>query len=122
VEKPAEGDVFVFGSNLMGIHGAGAAKAAKTLYGAISGIGSGIQGRSYAIPTKTSPYTNRCLDEIQISVSEFIRYAKEHPSDTFFVTRVGCGLAGYADAVMATMFIGSPYNCKFSEVWKPWLR
>jgi hypothetical protein len=112
-------EVFVFGSNLQGIHGAGAAKYAVQHFGAILRQGIGRQGNSYAIPTKWSPYSTLPLDRIQPYVNDFLTYASEHPDDVFMVTRIGCGLAGYKDADMAPMFQHAPPNCILPREWRP---
>jgi hypothetical protein len=110
--------VFVFGSNLQGIHGRGAAKDARVFYGAKIGIGAGRYGGSYAIPTKRTPYESLPLSEIRLYVSDFLAYAASQPEMTFFVTRVGCGLAGYKDEDIAPMFAGAPENCTLPDEWK----
>ena len=85
--------IFVFGSNKAGRHGKGAAKTALG-WGAKFGQASGIQGRTYGIPTKNASITKTLkLEEIQRYVTEFINYAKQHPDKTFLVTEIGCGLA-----------------------------
>ena len=94
-----ENEIFVFGSNLQGWHGGGAAAAAHMWFGAIWGCGVGIQGQSYAIPTMHGG-----VKEIKPFVDEFILYAKEHPELTFLVTRIGCGIAGFRDEQMAPLF------------------
>ena len=109
--------IFVFGSNLQGIHGAGAALHAKHNYGAVQGVGVGRMGNAYAIPTKSTPWKQLPLETIFSYVSVFIDYAKTHPELEFQVTRVGCGLAGYTDSQIAPMFKGSPVNCHLSEEW-----
>jgi hypothetical protein len=114
-------EIFVFGSNLRGVHGAGAAKHALQHHGAVWGNGIGIQGNSYAIPTKSMQITTLPLNQIQVFVNEFIDYAKAHPELIFKVTRIGCGLAGYKDEDIAPMFFDAPDNCHFDTVWKPWL-
>lgn len=128
--RPSEGQIFVFGSNLAGRHGAGAAKAALDHYGAIFGQGSGRQGQSYAIPTKDgrpgTPSLSEAaatlpLDQVKAGVDAFIQHAKMNSAASFFVTRVGCGLAGYKDAEIAPLFVGAPINCSFPDEWKPWL-
>lgn len=96
--------IFVFGSNLAGRHGRGAAATAKKLYGAVYGCGIGLRGRSYAIPTKGWELETLPLTEIAIYVQDFIRYAWNHPSQKFYVTRIGCGLAGYKDTQIAPLF------------------
>ena len=97
-------DIFVFGSNLAGIHGAGAAKFALDNHGAVYGQGIGLQGRSYAIPTKDHNIITLPLNIIQEHVDEFIKFARQHPNLTFNVTRIGCGLAGYKPSQIAPMF------------------
>ncbi len=110
--------IFVFGSNLAGRHGRGAAKTAKDKYGAEYGVGEGRTGDSYAIPTKDWRLRTRSLEEIQISVYRFLEYAKEHPELQFYVTRIGCGLAGYHDDEIAPFFEGAPDNCRLPERWR----
>jgi hypothetical protein len=101
-------DIFVFGSNLMGIHGAGAAKFAMENHGAVMGKGIGHHGQSYAIPTKESPYRTLPLIEINHYVAQFMSFARffdmPKPSFTFIVTPIGCGLAGYTPEDIAPMF------------------
>ena len=102
----AESDtlVFVFGSNQRGIHGAGAAKAALR-WGAQRGVGRGLQGRTYALPTKAGPYTNLTLDQIQYEVEQFIATVHDHPDLEFLVTPVGTGLAGHKAQDIAPFFV-----------------
>ena len=114
-------DVFVFGSNLAGVHGAGAAKEAQRNWGAIYGLGIGRMGSSYAIPTKDKEIRTLPLSVISIYVEDFIRYATHRPDENFFVTRVGCVLAGYRDEEIAPLFASAPENCSFAEEWKPFL-
>ncbi len=92
-------EVFVFGSNLQGWHGGGAARIAHKLFGAIMGQGIGLQGQSYAIPTMQG-----CVETIKPYVDEFIVFAKAHPELTFYVTRIGCGIAGFTDEQIAPLF------------------
>lgn len=111
--------IFVFGSNLSGIHGAGAARFALQHRGAIMRQAKGMQGRSYAIPTKDAQIRNTLpLDEIHGYVQEFLRYAQLRPELQFQVTRIGCGLAGLADEDVAPMFNDAPDNCWFDDMWK----
>ena len=112
--------IFVFGSNRLGIHGKGAALEAKLKWGAIQGIGEGIQGHSYAIPTKETPYKTLSLKEIDEYVNTFLVYAYLHPNDIFVLTPIGTGLAGYTHDQIAPMFKNAPYNVIFPEVWKPY--
>ena len=95
--KPDE--VFVFGSNLGGFHGGGAARTAYNKFGAIWGQGVGMQGQSYAIPTMQGG-----VETIAPYVDEFIEYAKNHPEKRFLVTEIGCGIAGFAPEEMAPLF------------------
>jgi len=97
-------EIFVFGSNLAGRHGAGAAKFALENHGAVYGVGVGIQGHSYAIPTKDYHIETLPLSSIRIFVNHFIDYAKRHQDLTFNVTAIGCGLAGYTPSDIAPMF------------------
>ena len=85
-------EIFVFGSNLAGMHGGGAAWVAYRKFGAIMGQGVGLQGRSYGIPTMQGG-----VETIKPYVDEFIAFAKEHKDMTFLVTRIGCGMAGFDD-------------------------
>lgn len=95
--KPNE--VFVFGSNLAGAHGGGAARAALNHFGAIWGQGVGRQGQSYAIPTMQGG-----VETIKPFVDQFIEYARENGQDRFLVTRIGCGIAGFTDEEIAPLF------------------
>lgn len=108
---------FVFGSNTLGINGKGAALTAKILFGAIDGVGKGLSGGAYAIPTKHNPYTKMKLDDIQCNVNEFICFSTRHAEITFLVTRVACGLAGWYDYDIAPMFKSAPSNCILPAVW-----
>lgn len=109
--------IFVFGSNLAGRHGKGAALTAVKEYGAVYGRSVGRQGNSYAIPTKDKNLKTLPLDEIAKYVSNFILYAKEHADETFLVTRIGCGLAGYKDKDIAPLFRDAPSNCNLPMGW-----
>ena len=96
------GEIFVFGSNLQGMHGGGAARIAYQKFGAIMGQGVGLQGQSYGIPTMQGG-----VETIRPYVDEFIAFAKGHPELTFLVTRIGCGIAGFTDDEIAPLFIGA---------------
>lgn len=113
--------IFVFGSNLAGIHGAGAARVAVDKYGAVYGNGIGRQGESYGIPTKDEFIETLDLPEIRHFIEGFIQYATQHPELEFQVTQVGCGLAGLVAEDIAPMFKDAPLNCLFDEKWKPFL-
>lgn len=110
--------IFVFGSNRKGIHGAGAAKTAVFKYGAKPGQGEGLQGNSYAIPTKSTPWITLPLEEIRPGVDSFKEFARANPEMQFQVTRIGCGLAGYQDADIAPMFNDASDNCILPEGWR----
>ena len=97
-------EIFVFGSNLSGRHGAGAAKYARLHHEAIMGQGIGLQGSSYALPTKGVKISFMPLADIGRHVAAFISFAKIRPDLTFRVTRVGCGLAGFKDTEIAPLF------------------
>lgn len=97
------GEVFVFGSNIRGIHGLGAAKDAVK-FGAKSGHYMGICGSTYAIPTKDRNLETFSIEDIRIFVEEFVRYVKLHPEKIFLVTPIGCGLAGLEARQIAPMF------------------
>lgn len=94
-----ENEIFVFGSNLQGMHGGGAARLAYEKFGAIWGQGVGLQGQSYGIPTMHGG-----VDAIKPYVDEFIGFSKSHPELTFLVTRIGCGIAGFRDEEIAPLF------------------
>lgn len=106
-------DVFVFGSNLASRHGKGAAKIAREQYGAKYGVGVGISGQSYAIPTKDEKLNILSLSEINKRVVEFILFTRANPNLEFQVTRIGCGLAGFRDEQIAPMF----YLCNFDNTY-----
>jgi hypothetical protein len=93
------GEIFVFGSNLAGAHGGGAAHIACQRFGAIWGQGVGLQGQSYAIPTMQGG-----VETIKPYVDEFILFAEQHPEYKFLVTRIGCGIAGFRDEEIAPLF------------------
>jgi hypothetical protein len=112
------GLVFVFGSNLAGRHGAGAALTARFRYGAVLGVGEGRTGDSYAIPTKDHGLRTLPLEQIRAAVAVFVQYATAHPALRFRVTRVGCGLAGYVDEQIAPMFAAAPDNCDLPAGWR----
>lgn len=95
----APDEVFVFGSNLAGQHAGGAARVAYNKFGAIYGQGVGLQGQSYAIPTMQGG-----VETIAPYVDEFIKFAEQNPNKFFYVTRIGCGIAGFKDEEIAPLF------------------
>jgi hypothetical protein len=111
--KPLQ--IFVFGSNISGIHGAGAAKQAMT-WGAIFRKGEGIQGRTYAIPTKGIAAMNTLsIEEIKPYVDTFRHYAQMNMEYEFLVTEIGCGLAGLTPEQVAPLFNNMPLNVKLPK-------
>ena len=92
-------EVFVFGSNLAGMHAGGAARIALEVFGAVWGQGVGLHGQSYAIPTMQGG-----VETIRPYVDDFIAFARQHPELFFYVTRIGCGIAGFRDREIAPLF------------------
>lgn len=113
--------ILVFGSNLAARHGGGAAKLAEDKYGASRSIAEGRSGRSYAVPTKDFEIETLPLRKVRGYVSNLLKYILENPDEVFFMTRIGCVLAGYKDKDIAPMFIGAPTNIDFPEEWKEFL-
>ena len=105
-------EIFVFGSNLAGRHGKGAALEAVKYYGAKHGVGIGLVGNSYAIPTKRTPYETLPLSEIQSYVEDFLEFAasSKYARRSFKLTAIGCGLAGYTPIQIAPMFCNASSN------------
>lgn len=112
-------NVFVFGSNLAGRHGKGAALYALQYYGAIYGQGIGRQGNSYAVPTKDYVLKVLTLDAIGRHLADFINYAKENSDDTFMLTPIGTGLAGYSREQIYSLLkqLDVPSNVLFTKEW-----
>ncbi|MDD3789362.1 MAG: hypothetical protein PHO94_11805 [Petrimonas sp.] len=106
-----ENEIFVFGSNLEGAHGGGAAKTAYRKFGAVWGQGTGLQGQSYGIPTMHGG-----VEAIKPYVDEFIAFAGKNPSLKFLVTRVGCGIAGFQEEEIAPLFADAT---TLENVWLP---
>ena len=99
ISSLAANEIFVFGSNIAGFHGGGAARVAYRYFGAEWGAGVGLHGTSYAIPTMQGG-----VETIKPYVEEFIRFAKANAHLTFLVTRIGCGIAGFSDKQIAPLF------------------
>lgn len=99
ISELKDNEIFVFGSNIAGAHGSGAARLANERFGAVWGNGVGLQGQSYAIPTMQGG-----VETIRPYVDDFIQFAKEHKQFTFLVTRIGCGIAGFRDEDIALLF------------------
>lgn len=111
----------VFGSNLSGIHGAGAARTAHEKWGAECGVGEGLTGRAYALPTKEKDVaTTRSADDILLSIAKFVNVALTNPDKLFIVTPVGCGLAGLREENVMSLIreAGGPSrNMLFTASW-----
>lgn len=105
IAQLGEDEVFVFGSNLEGMHGGGAARTAYQRFGAVWGEGVGHHGQSYAIPTMHGG-----VEQIRPYVDEFVEYARENTHLRFLVTRIGCGIAGFRDEQIAPLF-SEALNC-----------
>lgn len=100
IETLKDNEIFVFGSNLAGMHGGGAAALAYRCWGAVWGQGVGMQGQCYAIPTMHGG-----VDKIKPYVDDFIEYARNHSEYDFLVTEIGCGIAGFVPADIAPLFV-----------------
>lgn len=109
---------FVFGSNLAGIHGAGSANHAWQSHGAVWGCGIGLQGNSYAIPTKDEFINVMEIERIQIHVNNFLSFADRRPDLNFNIVAIGCGLAGFTPEQIAPMFRDAPDNCNLPKEFK----
>lgn len=125
---PKHGEVWVFGSNLAGRHGKGAAKVAYQRFGAKYGTGQGymrthIHGQHcYAVPTKDAHLKTLPLGDIVKGVAALRTFAIDNPTLQFWMTRIGCELAAYQNEQIATLFLDFPPNMNFAEEWKPWLQ
>lgn len=107
--------IFVFGSNLAGRHGAGAARYAALHCGAVYGEGEGLHGQSYALPTMDAQIRPLPLDAIARHVATFLAFASTHPELSFLVTAIGCGLGGKNASDIAPLFAGATENVFLSE-------
>jgi len=112
-----DNEVFVFGSNLKGIHGAGAARLAYEKFNAVWGVEFGSTGRCFAIPTKGYKIETLPLKKIEPYISIFLEYAKKSPDKIFLVTQIGCGLAGYKPKDIAPLFKGYSENVILPQVF-----
>lgn len=104
-------EIFVFGSNLAGMHGGGAARMACRCFGAVWGQGVGLQGQSYAIPTMQGG-----VETIRPYVDEFIDFARRHSHLKFLVTEIGCGIAGFTPEEIAPLFAAA---VSVENIWLP---
>jgi len=118
IRKLNENEVFVFGSNLAGFHGAGAAKTALVKFGAHYGKGEGLQGQSYAFPTLGFSLNKLKQNRLEISVDNLYKCCRDNPNKNFLLTKVGCGLAGFTEDYMKSLFIQPrPVNLIFPQGW-----
>ncbi|MDN5490855.1 MAG: hypothetical protein L0G57_10955 [Acinetobacter sp.] len=116
-----EDTVFVFGSNMAGTHQGGAAKTAHLHFGATKGVGRGWAGQSFAIPTMNEHLQQMPLSQIQHYIDDFKIYTKNHPKMKYFITSVGCGVAGYKVEEIAPMFKGISRNVIFPASFRPFV-
>lgn len=121
IKSLPEDTVFVFGSNLAGTHAGGAAKTALLHFGAIKGVGRGWSGQSYAIPTMNEHLQQMPLSQIQHYIEDFKIYTKNHPKIKYFITSLGCGVAGYKVEEIAPMFKGISKNVIFPASFRPFV-
>jgi hypothetical protein len=112
-----QGKIFVFGSNLAGRHGKGAALHAATHHGAQRGVGRGRTGNAYAIPTKDEHLRVLDREMIKGEVDLFLEYARANPQEIFYLTPVGTGLSGYSQYTMRQLFKGTPANVEWAPSW-----
>lgn len=117
----AKKTIFVFGSNLAGRHGKGAALDALKYHGAKYGQGEGLQGESYGLPTKDHQLKVLSLTEIKKNAETFAKFAADDVNRYFRLTRVGCGNAGFVDRQIAPMFKGISPNVLVPRVWRPYI-
>lgn len=118
---PDDDRVFVFGSNIQGWHGGGAAWYARVKLGAEEGVGEGPTGRTYALPTCFEPGLPYDMASLEEAVDTFIWYALRNHTTRFFVSEVGCGLAGFYVSEVAPLFRGAPPNCDLPPSFAPYL-
>jgi hypothetical protein len=110
--------IFVFGSNLAGVHGAGSALEALKHHGAKMGQGIGLQGDSYAIPTKNEHLRTLPIQYVEIFIYGFLWFAQQNPDMEFHVVKIGCGLAGFTEDQIKPFFKDAPSNCILPEGWR----
>ena len=114
--KPNE--IFVFGSNQRGAHAGGAARLAKEKFGAREGVGEGLTGRCYAFPTLTANFEKVSRASLEASRDKFFATARENADKTFLLTKVGCGIAGFAEDQIRPLFSNAPANVELPEDWQ----
>lgn len=111
IEELQPGAIFVFGSNAAGHHGAGAARLAADRFGAVDGVGEGLAGRSYALPTMEGP------EALAAAADRFCAWAEQNPGLVCYLTKVGCGIAGYTESLVAPLFADAPANVVRPPGW-----
>lgn len=104
ITELGEGEIFVFGSNLNGYHAGGAARMAASNFGAKFGQGEGLQGQSYALPTLSKDMKRLPIEQLESSLDRLIECANKNSDLTFFMTKVGCGIAGFKVGQIAQLF------------------
>lgn len=114
--KPTQ--IFVFGSNMAGSHGGGAARQAWMMFGAEQGVGEGVTGKCYAFPTLTENFEQCSNTQLKASRLKFYQYANAHPELEFLLTKVGCGIAGFNEDSMKKLFKNAPKNVIKPEDWR----
>ena len=117
ITKLAPNEVFVFGSNLAGRHGAGAARQAFKQFGAVMGVGEGLRGQSYAFPTLGRDLCQLPISRMEESRDQLYSVCADFPNKQFLLTKVGCGLAGHPEAIMRGLFTDAPANLILPEDW-----
>ena len=111
-------EIFVFGSNLDGVHGAGAALFARKNCGAVLGVGEGLTGQSYALPTCKHAGVPLSLEDVGGAIDRFLMFADYHPELKFFMTACGTGIAGFSHEQIAGEFCMIPNNCRMPPEWE----
>ena len=118
ITKLEPNEFFVFGSNLAGRHGAGAALQAAQEFGAQYGVGEGLTGQCWAFPTLDAHLRRRPLVELEAARDALYAACLHCPSSRFLLTKVGCGIAGYPEPLMRGLFSNPPKNLILPEDWK----
>ena len=118
ITKLRPGEIFVFGSNRAGIHGGGAARLAREKFSAQHGVGEGLTGQCYAFPTLNENFEKVSRAALEASRDSFFETARRHPELTFLLTKVGCGIAGFAEDEIRPLFRDAPANVILPEDWR----
>lgn len=118
INKLENNEIFVFGSNLAGKHLGGAAKQAKEMFGASDGVGEGLTGKCYAFPTLDSRFKKVTKRKLMISIFKLYICCLEFPKRKFLLTKVGCGIAGFKEDKIKSIFKNYPENLILPSDWK----